>query len=120
MLAGQRPMQHHLAKRLDVAPNVVFTCQNSGACCRNDWLIGVNANEHETLRSVDWPKHDPALPAGEKFTKLPPRLGGGEAMTFARKPDGACVFLGAHARCSIHGHLGYEAKPQVCREFPYS
>jgi hypothetical protein len=29
------------------------------------------------------------------------------------------VFLGEDQRCGIHRHLGYGAKPQVCREFPY-
>lgn len=113
-------MRHHLGKPLDLPDNVVFTCQNSGACCRNDWLIGVDEASHERLRTVDWPRYDRSLGPGEKFTKLPLPLASGETITFARKPDGACVFLDAETKCSIHRHLGYDAKPQVCREFPYS
>lgn len=113
-------MDHHLARPLQLADNVVFTCQNSGACCRNDWLIGVDAASHERLRAVDWPRHDATLPVGEKFEKLRAPLASGETVTFARKAGGECVFLTADAKCSIHRQLGYAAKPQVCREFPYS
>ena len=99
--------------------NVVFTCQNSGACCRSDWLIGVDAASHARLRDVAWPTVDPALPPGEKFVPLAFPLPSGERQTFARTPTGSCVFLTADTRCSIHRHLGAAAKPQVCREFPY-
>jgi len=98
---------------------VVFTCQNSGACCRNDWLIGVDRAAHERLRKVDWSRVDPALPPGEKFVPLGFALPGGEAMTFARTPAGACVFLTPEQKCSIHANLGARTKPQICREFPY-
>lgn len=112
-------MQEHRDQPLLLPEDVVFTCQNSGACCRNDWLIGVDDASHERLATVDWPSVDPALPRGEKFVRLALPLAGGERTTFARKPDGACVFLGPGERCGIHNRLGYAAKPQVCREFPY-
>ena len=99
--------------------NVVFTCQNSGACCRSDWLIGVDEASHARLRDVAWTTLDPALGAGDKFVPLAFPLPSGERRTFARTPAGACVFLTTDARCSIHRHLGAAAKPQVCREFPY-
>jgi Fe-S-cluster containining protein len=98
--------------------NVVFTCQQSGACCRSDWLIGVDHASHTALRDVAWERIDPAL-AGAAFVPLPFPLPGGERVTFARRPDGACVFLTPDARCGIHRALGAGAKPQVCREFPY-
>lgn len=98
---------------------VVFTCQQSGACCRSDWLIGVDEASHARLRDVAWARHDPGLGDREKFVPLPFPLPGGERLTFARRPGGACVFLTADAQCAIHRHLGRGAKPQVCREFPY-
>jgi hypothetical protein len=52
--------------------DVVFTCQQSGACCRSDWLIGVDDAAHALLRDVAWERHDPALGAGVKFVPLPP------------------------------------------------
>src|SRR4030095_13357331 len=102
-----------------LADDVVFTCQSCGDCCRGDWLIGVDDAAHAALKDVDWTRHDPALGAGEKFTRLPLPLASGERMTFARSVSGACVFLSEESRCGIHTHLGYAAKPQVCREFPY-
>src|SRR5919108_4716569 len=98
---------------------VVFTCQNSGACCRSDWLIGVDAAAHARLRDVDFSAHDGALPGAGAFVPLPFPLPSGERVTFARRPDGACVFLTADRRCGVHRHRGAAAKPQVCREFPY-
>ena len=70
--------------RLLLPDDVVFTCQQSGACCRNDWLIGVDAAAHAALKDVDWVAHDPALGAGEKFRPLSVPLASGEHMTFAR------------------------------------
>jgi Fe-S-cluster containining protein len=108
-----------MPRPLLLADDVVFTCQGCGDCCRGAWLIGVDDAAHAALKDVDWARHDPALGAGEKFTRLPLPLASGERMTFARASSGACVFLSEQNRCGIHTHLGYGAKPQVCREFPY-
>lgn len=113
-------MQDDVGKPLLLPDGVVFTCQNSGACCRSDWLIGVDDASHARVRDVDWTLHAPALPPGPKFVPLPFPLPSGETLTFARKPCGECVFLTADVRCGIHAHLGYRQKPQVCKEFPYS
>ena len=112
-------MKEHDARPLLLTDGVVFTCQSCGDCCRGEWLIGVTEAEHARLAPVDWSRHDPALGTTEKFRKLPLPLLSGETTTFARGASGACVFLDAASRCGIHSHLGYDAKPQVCREFPY-
>lgn len=112
-------MQQHLGRPLALAADVRFTCTSCGACCRNDWLIGVDDAAWKRLAAVDWTAADPTLAAGETFATLPHALSGGETRTFARTARGACVFLAPDARCTIHRHLGDEAKPQVCREFPY-
>jgi Fe-S-cluster containining protein len=102
-----------------LADDVVFTCQSCGDCCRGAWLIGVDDAAHARLKDTDWARRDPALGAGEKFTPLAHPLASGERMTFSRTTSGACVFLSEANHCGIHTHLGYAAKPQVCREFPY-
>ena len=104
---------------LHLADGVVFTCRSCGDCCRGEWLIGVDDAAHAALKDVDWARHDPALGAGEKFTRLALPLASGERMTFARSAAGACVFLTGDSQCGIHRELGHGAKPQVCREFPY-
>jgi Fe-S-cluster containining protein len=111
-------MEHDAALPLLLPDNVVFTCQQSGACCRSDWLIGVDDAAHARLRDVRWERHDIA-PGRDAFVPLPFPLPSGERVTFARRADGACVFLTADTRCGIHRQLGAAAKPQVCREFPY-
>ena len=106
--------------RLLLADDVVFTCELSGACCRQDWLIGVDDVARARLEAVDWTRLSPPLPPGPKLRPLPFVLPGGERATFARRDDGACAFLETDARCGIQTRLGAPAKPQVCREFPYS
>lgn len=112
-------MEQAADRALVLPDNVVFTCQNSGACCRSDWLIGVDAASHARLRDLTWAGHDPALAGGKAFVPLRSPLPSGERLTFARRTDGSCVFLAGDARCTIHRELGGAAKPQVCREFPY-
>ena len=106
-------------RRLLLADGVVFTCQHSGACCRSDWRIGVDAASHARLREVDWSHLEPAPGAGARFVPLPEPLPGGARVEVARRSDGACVFLTPDTRCAIHALLGAAAKPQACREFPY-
>jgi Fe-S-cluster containining protein len=113
-------VQEHRDRPLLLPADVVFTCQSSGACCRNDWLIGVDDASSRQLRDVDWHRLDPSLPAGSPFVPLREPLASGETLTFRRKPDGACVFLGPGEKCAIHSRMGFAAKPQICREFPYS
>src|SRR5215468_7869712 len=120
LTSGRSGPQSGEVTQLVLPDDVVFTCQQSGACCRNDWLIGVEDSARARLEAVDWTRLSPPLPPGPKFRPLPFALPGGERATFARRPDGACVFLDPDERCGIHTRLGARGKPQVCREFPYS
>jgi Fe-S-cluster containining protein len=112
-------VQEHRTRPLLLPDDVVYTCQNSGACCRNDWLIGVDDASHQRLLNIEWKKVVPGMSTGEPFVGLSEPLAGGERLTFRRKADGACVFLESGEKCGIHSHIGYAAKPQICREFPY-
>ncbi len=120
MTSGRDAAHSGGVTHLVLPDDVVFTCQQSGACCRNDWLIGVDEPARARLEAVDWTRLQPPLPPGPKFRPLPFALPGGERATFTRRADGACVFLEPNERCGIHTRLGAGAKPQVCREFPYS
>ena len=35
------------------------------------------------------------------------------------RPDGACIYLGPGNQCRIHQHFGPEAKPLMCRLYPF-
>src|SRR5207237_9912229 len=63
--AGAGPQSGGMTHLL-LPDDVVFTCQQSGACCRNDWLIGVDDAARARLEAVDWTRLAPALPAGLK------------------------------------------------------
>ena len=99
------------ARPLLLPDGVVFTCQSSGACCRSDWLIGVDEASHARLRGVDWTAHDPALPKTGAFVPLPFPLPSGERVTFARRADGArLTTAAAPLRWRVRSHALVESR----------
>jgi Fe-S-cluster containining protein len=100
-----------------------FKCRQCGRCCRMSWSIIVLPHEVEYLRkegadrlfSRDAGSHgskaaDPFVPIRRRTAIL--RLG--------RRSDGSCGFLSSEGRCRIHEKLGMEAKPLICRIFPFN
>jgi Fe-S-cluster containining protein len=77
-------------------------CHACGGCCRGAVVRLVDAEEAARVRA-----------AGATLGIADPVVDGA-----LRRVDGACVFLGADARCAIHAALGAEAKPAVCRQYP--
>ncbi len=51
---------------------------------------------------------------------LEPFVESEDGRVLVRKERGACVFLDDKKLCKIHGQLGIEKKPMICRTFPYS
>lgn len=92
-----------------------FTCSRCGDCCRAPWNIALAPVEAERLRGLDWSGRAPSL-VGVTPTVRPPR--GPERL--ARRPDGACVFLGPASECLLHEHFGAGVKPHACRSYPFS
>lgn len=92
-------------------PDAAFSCHRCNRCCRGSWTIGVTAEEVERLRRL-YPGFDPVDGrAGERD--------GRSYLKLARRPDGACVFLDEDG-CRIHKQHGEDAKPAICRRFPYA
>jgi Fe-S-cluster containining protein len=56
------------------------------------------------------------------FRRLPPGHAAfrGFTHTLEKRKDGRCTFLSEDNRCSLHLEHGAEAKPGMCRLFPYS
>lgn len=69
--------------------------------------------ETERLEELDWRGLVDEL-VGAQFAA---RAGGRAVL--ARRPDGACIFLGAQDQCRIHEHFGGDQKPLMCRMFPF-
>jgi lysine-N-methylase len=74
--------------------------------------------EAERLEALDWSGIAPELAGTATVTPAPdgPRTG---RLALARRPDGACVYLGAQNQCRIHESFGEAAKPLLCRLYPF-
>ncbi len=101
-----------------------FECTRCGDCCRG-WQILLGPGELERLSALDWNGLVDALVETNIVDHVSSGFGGfgGSARSgrrvLARRPDGACVFLGAENQCQIHEHFGGKTKPLVCRLFPF-
>lgn len=79
-------------------------------------LVG---GEAERIESLPWDAGATDL-AGAQVT-APVRLPGlAGRRQLARRRDGACVFLGADHQCRIHERFGADAKPLLCRLYPFA
>jgi Fe-S-cluster containining protein len=98
-------------------PESRFTCQGSGACCR---VYDFGPLDDEDVARLN------ALPIAEKLPDVGPgpyvrkeqSVEGNDAWYLERR-DERCVFLGEDRLCRIHKTFGVEAKPTVCRLFPW-
>lgn len=91
-----------------------WDCHGCGICCRHV-IIPLSEEEYERIRGQGWDKH-PELAGHRLFVRT--RFGTSK-YRLAHRPDGFCVFLSPQGRCRIHEKFGADAKPLVCRMFPY-
>jgi Fe-S-cluster containining protein len=100
-----------------------FVCGRCGECCRQGGLGPVSAEERERLRAADFVTRDPDLDPDGLFVlvseQTTPRSLAGPRWHLAAGADGACVFLEADGGCRVQRELGEDAKPLVCRLFPW-
>jgi Fe-S-cluster containining protein len=101
------------------APSVVtlpgsrFTCHGSGQCCRNYDLGPLEEEDVRRLESLDLARAFPDLGPG-------PHVRRDESGTiFLERRDERCVFLLPDERCGLHAAFGAEAKPKLCRLYPW-
>ena len=69
--------------------------------------------EPERLQKLDWHGHADDLVDASVVVKQ------GDRSILARRDEGACVFLGDENQCRVHEHFGSDAKPLMCRLFPF-
>jgi lysine-N-methylase len=91
-----------------------WECRGCTYCCRGT-TVPLDKTDLAKLREQQWDK-TPEL-AGVKTVVRETLLGGRRVL--AKRPDGSCVFLTDEGRCRIHELHGLEAKPAVCRMFPF-
>ena len=105
--------------KLELSSEQRFTCQQCGMCCRGAWVV-VTPAEVARYRKVGAARLytnggtiaealdiDPFEPVAHGHYRI------------RKRADGACGFLSADNRCRIHEELGGDAKPLVCRVFPF-
>lgn len=93
-----------------------FSCGSCTACCDQPWRTLI---EEEKVAALE--RHD--------FSAYPHLVG---RKLYGRSSDGRkgfyelakgegtrCIFLDTDGLCIIHKELGPEAKPQMCRQFPF-
>jgi Fe-S-cluster containining protein len=70
--------------------------------------VGVSHEEAERIRGVR-----------NRHGVADPFIRGPQGDLVLRHVEGACEFLEADGKCAIHAQLGFEAKPEACRRFPF-
>ncbi|MFQ5411373.1 MAG: YkgJ family cysteine cluster protein, partial [Phycisphaerae bacterium] len=109
-------------------PSVRFGCGSCTACCDQPWRTLIEASKARALDEHDFSGY-PKL-AGKRFysrsaisEKSRSGMSGGAASeskyVLAKGEGTRCLFLDRDGLCIIHKELGPEAKPNMCRQFPF-
>lgn len=93
-----------------------FTCGSCTACCNQPWRTMIEADKAKALDGHDFSKY-PQL-AGKAYY-MRAADGGAGFFDLAKGEGTKCLFLDSDGLCIIHKELGAEAKPAMCRQFPF-
>src|SRR5579875_2172342 len=104
-----------------IPEGIRYNCQGCGRCC-SGWPVGLTEKDYARVKDVDWGSLHPELAGKELFRHCVKEFAGGDSLyphyTTARE-DGGCSFL-IDNLCFIHGTLGEDSKPSMCKLFPYT
>lgn len=100
-----------------VDPNINFECNSCTRCCDQPWRTLIEPDKIERLDGVNWAAEFPEMSGRELYRKA--RLGKKTVYELGKGEGTRCVFLNHDGLCRIHMRLGYDAKPQMCQQFPY-
>ena len=87
-------------------PEVIFTCQKCGECCRGYGGTFVSTKDIEAISR--YLKID-----SRRFIAEFCQFSGGKAV-LAQAKDGYCVLWNQHKQCAIH-----PVKPEMCKKWPF-
>ena len=94
-----------------------FSCQQCGACCKNDWLVTVDEAGYRRNKELFF-----AAGRAEEFNRaFVPLLQDadyGEYASIAKQEDGSCWFLSPEKLCRLQQAAGHEHLDTVCQWFP--
>ena len=95
-----------------------FECSRCGMGCRRPWQVRVTRAWHQR-----WARPLAELTGLSLDALFVPLFEGDDKAWahLAKQPDsGACLLLGEDNLCRIHKTWGAEAKPEVCRYYPFA
>ncbi len=100
------------------SPGAGFACKSCNRCCSEDHLLGpVTRDERDRMLMAFAQAGDDRGSDPSNFIPLP--TSGSDPVYLLRPRDGFCSYLGEDGLCRVHKLLGEEAKPAICRLFPY-
>lgn len=103
--------------QFEIDSHVRFECSRCGDCCRT-WNVMLGPGEPETLKALDWKDREADLVRLTPVARVRQK-GMEDRLRLRRRPDGSCIFLGDANQCRIHQHFGGQAKPLICRLYPF-
>ena len=97
-------------------PDARFACGSCTFCCDQPWHTYIEKDKAVALDNADFGAY-PQL-AGKRFYHKSSQADDGFHI-LAKGEGTRCLFLDTDGLCIIHKELGPEAKPAMCRQFPY-
>ena len=94
-----------------------FVCKQCGVCCRNNWLVTVDAQGYQRNKDLflSTGREEEFLQA---FALLQEDADYGEYARIAKRPEGGCWFLTTGNLCQLQQLAGHEHLDAVCQWFP--
>jgi Fe-S-cluster containining protein len=111
-------MTEIIESQLHIPEGINFDCTGCGNCCF-EWPVPITRNDFARIskyadeQGLDNKKLFRVLNVDDDKLKV-------FSHSLEKREDGLCQFLTAEKRCSLHNDFGVEAKPAMCRLFPYT
>jgi Fe-S-cluster containining protein len=104
------------ARVLRIDPLTRYDCVSCGLCCSGELEVQASSAEKEHIERLGWGDLSADERVQPRFEQV-----GAELWRIPKVPGEPprCLFLDAQQRCVIHAHWGPEAKPAMCRRFPF-
>jgi Fe-S-cluster containining protein len=94
-------------------------CQACGGCCSGADVGPLPQPTVDRIASHDWSARVGALPDGSPKPLFRKESVAGKEVWLTALDHGACVFLNEDKLCRVHAELGEDAKPTICKQFPF-
>lgn len=107
-------------RRLLLHDEARHRCQASGSCCGHTDIGPIPRERTERLLAVDWPSQMPWIGENDELFHTYTLADGREVTVIQRDElTNYCRFLAPDRLCVVHKSAGYDAKPLICRQFPF-